>query len=315
MDALRNYINEKFRIDEETFLEALKMSPNAQGYVIGAITELLLRRHLEDLGYEVKRIKEKWEGDKHPNHKGDLYFKRNETDHWFVLESKGVKSNTEDWNKLYNSNSLKNFLINHSEIISWIDNNVDIEPQVVQWISDNLPEFVGNGEYSTRLYEYKDIQDYTVPQKDTPKKAIIATLNEFSRDEINALIEERISYVQTKVKVLDTHLVSGMSATRLQHTPRNDEFNILSVNIVLRFNEHRFYFANPKNLEPSGQNESHLQQNYVMGFVFPQADGSLELDLSDDWNESFDTVFETLNVADAINEDDMQIDNRNVIVE
>ena len=72
MDALRDFINEKLKVDEETFLEALKMSPNSQGYVVGAITELLLRRHLENLGYEVKRIKEKWEGDKHPNHKGDL---------------------------------------------------------------------------------------------------------------------------------------------------------------------------------------------------------------------------------------------------
>ena len=115
--------------------------------------------------------------------------------------------------------------------------------------------------------------------------------------------------------MLDTHLVSGKSKTRLQHTPKKDEFNILSVNIVLRFNEHRFFYANPQNLESSGQNEAHLQQNYVMGFIFPQADGSLELDLSDDWNESFDTVFETLNVDDAIDEGEMQIDNRNVIVE
>ena len=242
-------------------------------------------------------------------------FKRTETAHWFVLESKGVKSNTEDWNKLYHYNSLKNFLINHSGIISWINDAADIEPQVVQWISDNLPEFMGNGAYSTPLYGYSEIQNYNIPQRDTTKKAIIVTLSEFSRDEINALIEQRINYVQTKIRVLDTHLVSGMSDARLQNTPRNDEFNVLSVNIVLRFNEHRFYFANPKNLEPSGQNASHLQQNYVMGFVFSQADESLELDLSNDWNESFDTVFETLNVAEAINEVDMQIDNRNVIVE
>ena len=245
MDALRDFINEKLKVDEETFLEALKMSPNSQGYVVGAITELLLRRHLENLGYEVKRIKEKWEGDKHPNHKGDLYFKRTETAHWFVLESKGVKSNTEDWNKLYNYNSLKNFLINHSGIISWINDAADIEPQVVQWISDNLPEFMGNGAYSTPLYGYSEIQNYTIPQRDTTKKAIIAALSEFSRDEINELIEARINYVQTKIRVLDTHLVSGMSGARLQNTPRNDEFNVLSVNIVLRFNEHRFYFANP----------------------------------------------------------------------
>ena len=191
MDALRDFINEQFKIDGDSFLEALKMSPNAQGYVIGAITELLLKRHLENLGYEVARIKEKWEGDKHPNHKGDLYFKRNETDHWFVLESKGVKSNTEDWNKLYNYNSLKNFLINHSNIISWIDNNADIETietQVVQWVSENLPKFVGNGEYSTLLYGYNYIRKYKIPKSNTSTKAIIAELSQFSRDQINSLI-------------------------------------------------------------------------------------------------------------------------------
>ena len=317
MEELRNYIIEKFKIDEETFLEALKLSPNSQGYVVGSITELLLKRHLENLGYEVKRIKEKWEGDKHPNHKGDLYFKRNGTDNWFVLESKGVKSNTEDWNKLYNYNSLKNFLINYSDIISWIDNDADVEAQVVQWISENLPEFLENGIYSTRLYGYNEIRKYKIPQRNTSTKAIMATLHDYSRDQINALIEKRVNYVQTKVKVLDTHLVSGMSNNngREQNTPRKDEFNILSVNIVLRFNEHRLYFVNPQNLDSSVGNENHLQQNYVMGFVFPQEDGSLQLDLSDDWNENFDAVYNTLNLDNAINTDDWQIDNRLVIVE
>lgn len=317
MEELRNYIFEKFKIDEATFLESLKLSPNSQGYVIGAITELLLKRHLENLGFEVKRIKEKWEGDKHPNHKGDLYFKKIDTENWFVLESKGVKSNTEDWNSLYNYDSLKNFLINYSNIISWIDNDADIEIQVVQWISENLPEFIENGIYSTRLYGYNEIRNYTIPVRNTPKKAIIATLQGYSRDEINTLIEERVNYVQTKIKVLDTHLVSGMSNNngREQHTPRKDEFNILSVNIALRFNEHRFYFINPQNLDSSASNENHLQQNYVMGFVFSQEDGNLQLDLSDEWNDNFDTVYETLNHDNAISTDDWQIDNRLSVVE
>lgn len=52
-----------------------------------------------------------------------------------------------------------------------------------------------------------------------------------------------------------------------------------------------------------------------MGFVFPQTDGSLKLDLTDEWNENFNEVCETLDPADAVSEADMQIDNRNVLVE
>lgn len=37
-------------------------SPNAQGYISGSISELLLKNHLESLGYMVERIREKWEG-------------------------------------------------------------------------------------------------------------------------------------------------------------------------------------------------------------------------------------------------------------
>ena len=52
-----------------------------------------------------------------------------------------------------------------------------------------------------------------------------------------------------------------------------------------------------------------------MGFVFPQTDGTLKLDLTDEWYEDFNEMYETLDIADAVNEEDMQIDNRNIIVE
>ena len=32
-------------------------------YILGSVTELLLKEELERKGYEVLRIKEKWEGD------------------------------------------------------------------------------------------------------------------------------------------------------------------------------------------------------------------------------------------------------------
>jgi hypothetical protein len=307
---LEVFITKTFKTTVEIFLEALKLSPNAQGYVSGSVTELLLKKKLEDDGYEVKRIREKWEGRKHPNHHGDFYFKDN--DRWFVLESKGVKSNSEKWHKLYNYNNLKNILYSHSDKISWIIPKQDIEPQIINWLKTELPDF---NETTPDLYDYEEIQKYTAPGRATPKSVAIAELKNFSREEIQSKIQERLDYVMSKVQVLETHFVSGISGTsdRTQATPRKDEFNLISIDIFLRYSEHKFLFANPKQLASSGDDENHLQQNYIMGFVFPQSDGTLKLDLSDEWTNNFIEACETLNAADAVNENEMQIDNRNII--
>jgi hypothetical protein len=50
-----------------------------------------------------------------------------------------------------------------------------------------------------------------------------------------------------------------------------------------------------------------------MGFVFPQIDGSLKLDLTDEWFADFADICATLSIENAVNESDMQIDNRNLI--
>jgi hypothetical protein len=152
----------------------------------------------------------------------------------------------------------------------------------------------------------------TPPQRETAKLAAMRELAKFSREEIDAQIDRRLHYVMSKVRVLDTHFVSGTSGSgdRTQATPRKDEFNIVSVDIALRHNEHKFLFANPKHLDASGKDPNHLQQNYVMGFVFPQPDGSLKLDLTDEWTEDFSEVANALANTDAVNESDMQIDNR-----
>jgi hypothetical protein len=102
VERLTAFVQKVFKTSLEIFLEALKLSPNAQGYVLGSVIELLLKNKIEDEGFEVKRIREKWEGRKHPNHHGDFYFRIPGDAKWFVLESKGVKSNSEKWHKLYN---------------------------------------------------------------------------------------------------------------------------------------------------------------------------------------------------------------------
>lgn len=283
----------------------------------GSITELLLKKKLEESKYEVKRIREKWEGRKHPHHHGDFYFRKGTADLWYVLESKGVKSNSEKWHKLYNFDKLEKFLFDHYEKITWIDKKKDIEPQIVSWIEKNLPKL--RTDYSSMLYDYEEIQKYikNKPKTETEKSKAISSLERYSRAEISKMIEERLAYVMSKIKVLETHFVSGTSGSseRTQATPRKDEFNIISIDIFLRFNEHKFVFANPKQLESSGDDANHLQQNYIMGFVFAKEDGSLDLKLSDEWYDSFEVVYDTLNSEDSIKKDEMQIDNRTLIVD
>ena len=307
---LESFVSKVFKTTLEIFLEALKLSPNAQGYVSGSITELLLKNHLESLGYTVERIREKWEGKKHPNHHGDFYFK-NKSGKWFVLESKGVKSNSEKWHKLYNFDKLKAFLFSHSEKISWIYKNKEIEPQIDNWIKNNLPKFLS--EYNETLYNFEEIIKYKSPNKETQKLKAIDNLRKYSREQISNMIDTRLEYLMKNIKVLETHFVSGVGglSERTQATPRKDEFNIISIDIFLRFTEHKFLFANPQNIESSGADVNHLQQNYIMGFVFNED----ELCLSDEWHEDFNEVLETIYVNDAIREEDMQVDKRNVIYE
>lgn len=311
-DKIEKFVKEVFKTTLEIFLDALKLSPNAQGYVSGSVTELLLKNEIEGkYGCEVRRIREKWEGKKHRNHHGDFYFRINMDKPWFVLESKGVKSNSEKWHKLYNYDKLVKFLYNNHDKIPWINHEKeDIEEQIKIWIMNELPNFLT--EYKKNLYDYEEIQKYlnNPPVRETEKSRTIDCLKEYTRDEINSKIEERLSYLMEKIRVLETHFVSGIIGERTQATPRKDEFNIISIDIFLRHTEHKFVYANPKLLESSGDNEDHLQQNYIMGFVFKG-----QIVYSEEWYDDFLEVYKTLREGDSINEFEMRIDNRQVISE
>jgi len=262
----------------------------------------------------VHRIREKWEGKKHPNHHGDFYFQQENSDLWYVLESKGVKSNSEKWHKLYNKEKLEKFIFNHSEKFDKINQNEEIEPQISKWINENLSKF--NTSYSNTLYDYEEIKKYlkNKPKRETNKSKAIDLLKDYTRDEINEMINQRLKYIASKIRVLETHFVSGTSGSneRTQATPRKNEFNAISIDIFLRYSEHKFLFANPQHLESSSSDTNHLQQNYIIGFVFIENKKEI-LSITEEWFESFKEVYETFDNEDAINENEMQIDNRNVI--
>lgn len=93
---IRDITKSLFGVDESVFAEAILNSPNARGYILGAISELILKAELEASGLQVRRIKEKWEGEK--KHHGDFYASTDGKS-WFIVESKGLKSNSEKWAK------------------------------------------------------------------------------------------------------------------------------------------------------------------------------------------------------------------------
>ncbi len=317
LERLTRFIERVFKTTVEVFLEALKRSPNAQGYVSGSITEFLLTKKLEEeYSCEVKRIREKWEGRKSTGHRGDFYFRKSSADPWYVIESKGLKSNSEKWHKLYNYQNFKSFLFTHASKIPWLKQEEEIESQIEYWINTNLPKF--QNEYSQCLYDYEEVQKYlkNIPKRTTVKSKAITALRRFTREQINKMIEERLQYLMSRIMVLESHFVSGLSSSseRTQATPRKDEFNVISIDISLRYPAHKFLFANPKHLESSGDDANHLQQNYIIGFIFVDEQGNSPLSVTEEWCEDFNQIYETLNTEDSVKEEDMQIDTRYKIV-
>ena len=47
LEKIKKFVKELFNVNIETFFAAIKLSPNAQGYLSGAISELLLKEELE----------------------------------------------------------------------------------------------------------------------------------------------------------------------------------------------------------------------------------------------------------------------------
>lgn len=302
------FVEKIFKTTLEIFFQALRMSPNAQGYVGGSITEILVMKKLKQHNLEVHRIREKWEGNKHKNHRGDFYFKYKNK--WYVIEAKGIKSNSEIWHKLYNKKNLTHFLIKHSNLLPWIKKPSSIENQIEKWIKKNLPYFYSK--YSENLYSFEEVKRYDSNGRKTSKAKVILKLKDKSQDEINFLIDERVRYIRSKISVLETHFVSGVSGGgyRKQATPRFDEFNLLAVDIYLRYPTHHFLFATPNNLSPSEQDINHLKQNYVIGFAFENNSGKIILSLDEEWTENLNMTLTRLNSKQSILKKDMQIDNR-----
>lgn len=277
MSKLIDYIEATFGANEELLLASLHSSPSSRGYVLGAVSEVLLRRYLEENGYEVLRIAEKPAGGnraKNPLARGDFYVRtQGDTGGWLVVECKGLKSNSEfRGGKLDSKEKVLRFLEplafpkkDHKRD-TYKKGQVAYKRARTKWKKKNkgkrFPPFAWDRDSPGPIScDLKGVW--------ADRKAL--------RDWVSSLPADRFkeqAYRQRKgaVAILETHKpnprvgpITGIS----QAAPLVTEFGVLAVDLFLRTGNHEFAFVNPVCIAHSPTSPEHLYQNYTIDILVP----------------------------------------------
>ena len=276
--GLSSYIAETFGVSESEFQSALEMSPGSQGSIAGAISEILLKRRLEDDGFEVLRIKEKPSGGndaKNSEARGDFYFRPtgSKKDEWWVIESKGLKSNSEfRGGKLDSPEKVFRFL--NSRIFSpnrSLDSIYEsglqrYEKECIGWESKHrgksFPKFSWSRKFpGAECFDLDGIWSNSSELEDWTK----------------SLPPERFSEASYRsrrgaIAVLETHQPSQRQAPitgKDQAAPLVDDFNVMAVDLFFRTGSHDFVFMNSEEIAHSPTSPEHLYQNYTIDILVP----------------------------------------------
>ncbi|RLD60106.1 MAG: hypothetical protein DRJ05_05290, partial [Bacteroidetes bacterium] len=264
MENITSYIKNKFGVDVNTFIEVLKMSPGAEGYILGSIGELLFKEYMESLGYETLRIKEKPDGGynaKSADARGDFYIRKkgSNEDKWYVVECKGVKSNSEKRSGLLKQSSCINLLNKHT-----VDRNKHVlsiyksgkkayDNSKEKWEENNKGNFP-NFKWS------KSNPGAGIPDLNglwNSKEEIEKWLKSFPENDFS---EDAYWNLTAPIRLLQTHMPSTRTdpKTNIKSTgPLVTEFNILSVDLFSKTGKHEFVFANATDLNPQGKSPNH----------------------------------------------------------
>ena len=277
---IEGWLYEKFRADGSTILESLKQSPSAQGYIRGALSEILLERYLKEEGYNVWRIKEKPSGGynkKKDGYKGDFLVCKEGEDKYYVVECKGLKSNAEfytsdtgsDYTKAVSkkkaSDTLKKFFNPDKDKI-YENGKKAYEKAKKVWEDKNsgksFPEFKWSKEYPG-----PDSVDLSGCFDD------IKQLKQFIDGCDDTLLSET-AFRENKglYRILQTHQPTSRKdkeTGKKQAGPLVSDFSIMAVDLYLRTGKHEFVFMNPDKIAHSPSSPNHLYQNYIIDIIIP----------------------------------------------
>lgn len=316
-ENIKKFIEKNFKTSFGIFFDAIKRSPSAQGYIFGAISEVLLKNYLFDKGFEVLRIKEKPKGGAHGKSaeaRGDFYIKRKQDNKWLVIECKGLKSNAEFSHvrreQLSNRDGLKQFLIKHAikghykdeksykwaektyirKKTNWLNINKDKKFPPFQW-SKEWP-----GPCNCRLSGiWKD---------EAELKEWVDSLN------TERLTETSYRRLNGSIIILETHAPSQRTALQTgfeQAGPLVYDFSIMAVDLFLKTGRHEFVFMNPAYMNHSPGSPEHLYQNYIIDILIPGIKDTPTI--VHPWYRDIDDVLKTQPLEREI--DQSQINGRN----
>jgi hypothetical protein len=318
-DEIKEFIEKRFGVTTNVFLQALRSSPSANGYIMGAISELLLKQYLESLDYEVLRIKEKPSGGnnaKNSEARGDFYIrKKGETkNEWLVIECKGLKSNSEfRGSKLDNKDKLFRFLkplafpkpnakqktydkglkAYNKTKKDWEKNNPDKTFPSFTWTVETAGAFSVNLEGIWKTEE--DLKKWIDNQPD----------EDFT--------EQAYRNVEGAIVILETHQPSkrvGEITQINQAAPLVKDFNIMAVDLFLRTGKHEFAFMNSEKISHSPTSPEHLYQNYTIDVLVK--DKKTQPIFTPPWYNKIETLIqETKPTPREI--DESQLDTRDIL--
>ena len=311
-----SYCEVVFGCTVQELIEALKHSPGSRGAVLGAISENKLKAHVENCDFEVKRIIEKPSGGndaKNIEARGDFYVreKNSRSDDWIVLESKGLKSNSEfRGDKLCSREQVFDFL--SARAFPKPDKKESTYKKGRQkylqakeaWKAKNAGKRFPKFNWST---------DHPGPETfnlDGVWKSV-ADLKAYL-DQLKDCAFTEAAYREGKgaVAILETHKPSKRVAERTgieQASPLVTDFGILAVDLFFRTGRHEFAFANPLFLSHSPSSPEHLYQNYTIDILVPGLKPTPRL--MHPWYSDFKLcVKQTKPLRSAI--DESQIDHR-----
>ena len=273
---LISVIKKDFGVDEKTFIESIidPKNASAKGSILGAISEVLLRRSLIREKFEVFRIKEKPEGGfdkKSDEARGDFYVKKKieKKNKWLVIECKGLKSNSEKHaNDFYDRENCFNFLLRK---LSKTDKKSIFERGYKTYLKSKenyenknknkkFPKFTWNKNFpGLETYDLNNLWK----NEDDLKKWIYSLPN-------NLFDPKNVDIGKGAISILMTHMPSTRYGkyTNIKSTgPLKYEFGILALDLFYRTGKHEFIFTSSHDLNHQPASPEHLSQNYTIDIM------------------------------------------------
>lgn len=276
MNELQEFISRQFGVDEQTFLYALSDNPSAQGYILGAISEFFLRSHLEHKGFEVVRIIEKPAGGFHAKSseaRGDFYFRKKGStqDAWLVIESKGLKSNSEfRGSRLDSPEKVYRFL--KAKVFNPARNKDSIYQrgyrtflrQKQNWFAQNPGKQFPDFKWSK---EFPGPESFVLNNLWKNEQQMSDWVYSFKKYHFT---EQAYRNIEGPIAILETHAPNPRTAayTKIKQAgPLVSDFNIMCVDLFLRTRKHELVFMSSNEISHSPTSPEHQYQNYIIDIL------------------------------------------------